>query len=403
MIARCRWVKETIRRRADPDPLAGRRPPDDVAAQHAVAEVQRPLVVLQIGDRQQQRLVVDVELHGLVVRHVHDGLPDAGEAERLLGVPDRPGLVETVDEGAVREGLAALLHVAAHPEVAVADGEQGLGDAEVGRAVARLGQPPLVDREAGAGPADRRSPGCSARPECVIGPPAPPGPRRPGRRRRLSSVSGPTPRSTPTTSPKPPSRPASTPEMASSNDHRPLARRPRAARPRPRRCSGVGLPGRPSRGGERAVDDDREPVGEAGGLEHGRRRCARRRRRRPAVPRAARSPAGRPSPGRGRRPSSPAPRRRRRSCGCPARRPSRRRGRRSGRPRAGDARGTPGTTGRRRSGACRRCSRSSRSPCRAGRRGRAGSGSRRTAARQARMCTSAVGVSTPSRSKSTAS
>ena len=94
--------------------LPAGRAPDDVAAQHAVAEVERPLVDLEVGDRQQHRLVVDVELDRLVVGDVDDGLPDPGEAERLLGVPDRPDLVEAVDEGAVGVGLAALLDVAAH-------------------------------------------------------------------------------------------------------------------------------------------------------------------------------------------------------------------------------------------------------------------------------------------------
>ena len=147
MIARCRWVKRHHPGRGDLDPLAGRRPPDDVAAQHAVAEVQRPLVVLEVGDGQQHRLVVDVELDRLVVGDVDDGLPDPGEAERLLGVPDRPGLVEAVDEGAVGVGLPTLLDVAAHAQIAVADGEQGLGDPEVLGAVLGLGQRPLVDRE----------------------------------------------------------------------------------------------------------------------------------------------------------------------------------------------------------------------------------------------------------------
>ena len=39
-------------------------------------------------------------------------------------MPDGPGLVEAVDEGAVGVGLPPLLDVAAHAEVAVADGEQ---------------------------------------------------------------------------------------------------------------------------------------------------------------------------------------------------------------------------------------------------------------------------------------
>ncbi|MPN06446.1 hypothetical protein SDC9_153702 [bioreactor metagenome] len=133
----------------DPDRLTGRGAPDDVAAQDTVAEVDGALVLLEVGDRDVDRLVVDVELHHLGVGRVDDRLPDPGEAVRLLGVPDRPGLVEPVDEGAVCEALPALLRVAAHAEVAVADREQRLGAAQVGPVRPGLHQPPLVEREPG--------------------------------------------------------------------------------------------------------------------------------------------------------------------------------------------------------------------------------------------------------------
>ena len=124
MIARCRWVKETIR----VEDTLTRLPPGVrqmmSRCSSAVGEVQRPFVVLEVGDREQHRLVVDVELDRLVVGDIDDGLPDPGESERLLGVPDRPGLVEPVDEGAVRVGLPALLHVAAKAQVSVAHREQ---------------------------------------------------------------------------------------------------------------------------------------------------------------------------------------------------------------------------------------------------------------------------------------
>ena len=103
--------------------LAGRRPPQHVAGVHAGAEVEDPLVLEQVGHRQQQWLVVDVEPDDLGVGCVDDRLPDPREPVGLLGVPDRPRLVEAVEERAVRVGLTALLDVAAHAEVAVADRE----------------------------------------------------------------------------------------------------------------------------------------------------------------------------------------------------------------------------------------------------------------------------------------
>ena len=113
--------------------LAGRRPPDQVAGERAVAEVEHPLVRLEVGVAQQQRLVVDVQLHQLGVGDVDDRLTRLGEPERLLGVVDVPRLVEPVDERAVAVRVAALLGVGAHPDVAVGDGEQRLGQPEVGR------------------------------------------------------------------------------------------------------------------------------------------------------------------------------------------------------------------------------------------------------------------------------
>ena len=134
----------------DPDPLARRRAPDERAPQHAVAEVEGALVVLEVGGADDERLVVDVELHQLGVRGVDDRLAGAGEPVGRLGVPDRPGLVQPVDVGAVLERVAALLGVAAHADVAVGDGEQGLGDAEVAAVGVALDQAPRVDGEPAA-------------------------------------------------------------------------------------------------------------------------------------------------------------------------------------------------------------------------------------------------------------
>ena len=128
-------------------PLAGGRAPDEVAREDAVAEVEHPLVRLEVGVAQQQRLVVDVQLHQLGVGDVDDRLTRLGEAERLLGVADVPRLVEAVDERAVAVRVAALLGVGAHPDVAVGDGEQRLGQPEVVDVVLALDEPPRVGRE----------------------------------------------------------------------------------------------------------------------------------------------------------------------------------------------------------------------------------------------------------------
>ena len=119
--------------RAHPHPLAGRRAPHQVPRQRAVAEVEHPLVGLDVGAGQQQRLVVDVQLHQLGVGHVDDRLARLGEPERLLGVVDVPRLVEPVEERAVAVGVAPLLRVGPHADVPVGDGEERLGQAEVAR------------------------------------------------------------------------------------------------------------------------------------------------------------------------------------------------------------------------------------------------------------------------------
>ena len=90
-------------------------------------------------------------------------------------------------------------------------------------------------------------------------------------------------------------------------DTRPRARRTaawarRAARRRPRSVSGAGLPARCSFGGHLAVDDDREVVDHAGGLEDGAGRCASWTRWRASRRARQGLDAARIEPGRPRRP-----------------------------------------------------------------------------------------------------
>src|SRR5699024_2754935 len=126
------------------------------------------------------------------------------EAEGGFGVVDLPGLVEAVEEGAVRGRVPALLGGRAHPEVAVGRREQRLGQAEV-RVRAGLDQAPLVQRQVGAVDGiggDRAQAGheISSRSATTWVAPA------------AASSAAPAPRSTPITAPKLPAAPERTPE-----------------------------------------------------------------------------------------------------------------------------------------------------------------------------------------------
>jgi hypothetical protein len=87
-------------RRAHPHVLAARGRPDEVTPQDALAEVEAALVLGEPGGGQVQRLVVDVELEVGRIRHVHDRLAGARKTVGVLGVDDRPRLVEAVHERA---------------------------------------------------------------------------------------------------------------------------------------------------------------------------------------------------------------------------------------------------------------------------------------------------------------
>ncbi len=203
-------------RRADLDAQPGARAPDQFTAQHAVGKRQGAPIGLEVGDVEQQRLVFDVDLDHLGIRHVDQGLTDAGQPEGLFSVVDLPGLVEPVDEGAMRVGVAALLGVAPHTEVAVGHRKKGLGRAEILHPVFVLHQRPLIDREprsvqrvdGGRGDVGGGVLVChqinSAKSETTTSAPL------------RFSASAPAPRSTPITKPKSPAAPAWTPEMASS-------------------------------------------------------------------------------------------------------------------------------------------------------------------------------------------
>ena len=140
--------------------------------------------------------------------------PNASSACRIVQVSWKP-LMNVPCEWVTRPSST----LPRRPEIAVADGEQGLGAAQVVGRVDRLGQPPR--RRPGTALRSRGS-STGGRVRGAASQPAHAGhqlgevldDRRP-RRCRAGAVA-PAPRSTPTTRPKPPSAPAATPESASS-------------------------------------------------------------------------------------------------------------------------------------------------------------------------------------------
>ena len=147
MAATARWANETSRVDAHADRPAGRRAPHDLAAQHAVAQVERALVVDELAVADVEGLVVDEQAHDLAVRDVDERLAGLGVAVAGLGVGQRPRLVEAVEVGPRRAVGLALVEVAAQPDVAVGEREDGLGLRELVEAQLALADDPGVDLE----------------------------------------------------------------------------------------------------------------------------------------------------------------------------------------------------------------------------------------------------------------
>ena len=132
--------------RGDADAAAGGRDPLDLAAQHAVSQVEDALVRAQVAVAHVERLVVDEQPDELAVRDVDERLPRLREAVRRLGVGQRMQLEEPVQVRAGDAVRLALVQVAAQPDVAVREREDRLARGEqVGRELA-LGHAPGLDR-----------------------------------------------------------------------------------------------------------------------------------------------------------------------------------------------------------------------------------------------------------------
>ena len=131
--------------RFDQHPLAGSGLPENLAIEGARLHVEGTFVDLQAGGGQKKRFVVDVETHRLGIGDVDHSLAGLGKAEGVFPVDNGPGFVKTVDEGAVLERRARLLEIAAHPQVAVADGENRLGLGEKTGVEGGLDDLPVVE------------------------------------------------------------------------------------------------------------------------------------------------------------------------------------------------------------------------------------------------------------------
>jgi hypothetical protein len=187
-------------RRLHPDVLSGRGLPLELAAQHAVAHVQRPRVADDLPIAQVEGLVVHEDAEQLAVDDVDHRLAVLRVAVDRLGVGEGAGLVEPVEVRAVHVRGLALVEVPTQPDVPVGQGEDGLADAEIVEVEPGLPDRPRVDLEARP---DHRS-SSSARSSTTMSAPC---------SRRASAASW---RFTPTTHPNEPARPASTPARASS-------------------------------------------------------------------------------------------------------------------------------------------------------------------------------------------
>ena len=124
--------------------LPGASGPHQLTGQRPGPHVQDPPVVPEARRRQEQRLVVHVQLEDRRVGHVHDRLAGPGERMRPFGVRDRPGLMEPVDERPGNQRRAALLEAAADADESVAKREDGLGQTDELIGVPRLHNAPFV-------------------------------------------------------------------------------------------------------------------------------------------------------------------------------------------------------------------------------------------------------------------
>src|SRR6516165_6695600 len=103
--------------------FACRRLPEDLTVERPGPHVEAPVVTQEVCIGEPEGLVVDEELDDFAVGHAENGLASFREAIRFFCVYDRPGFIESIDEGGVFGVGTAFLGAPAHAEVSVAERE----------------------------------------------------------------------------------------------------------------------------------------------------------------------------------------------------------------------------------------------------------------------------------------
>src|SRR5581483_4364058 len=214
--------------RSHADGAVRRRFPLHLAAQHALAQVERALVLAHGAVAGVERLVVDEQPDDLAVRHVDDRLAGLRVAVCRLGVGKGDRFVDAVEVRPGDDVRLALVEVAAPADVPVGEREDRLGLAEAREVQVVLADAPRLARKALVLDQAVR-PRSSSRSSTTTSAPW------------RYSASFWFARSTPTTRPKFPARPASTPARASSKTAH-LAASRCSMRAASRNVSGAGFP-----------------------------------------------------------------------------------------------------------------------------------------------------------------
>src|SRR5712691_7467315 len=121
--------------------------PADAAAQHSVAQVKFPLVVMYIAVANVKRLVVDQQADEFAVGDIDNRLSGLGVGVSSLCIGQRAQFVERIQVGAWQAVRLPLIEVASQSDMSVGEGENGLGLRQGVEIEAHLADAPLLDRE----------------------------------------------------------------------------------------------------------------------------------------------------------------------------------------------------------------------------------------------------------------
>jgi len=121
--------------------------PADAAAEHPVAQVELPLVVMDLTVANVKGFVVDEEADEFAVGDIDDGLPGLGVGVSSLGIGQRAQLAEGVQVGAGKAVRLPLIEVAPQSDVSIGESENGLGLRQGVEVASYLADAPLLDRK----------------------------------------------------------------------------------------------------------------------------------------------------------------------------------------------------------------------------------------------------------------